>query len=84
MLTARVDQPEIGYSENEMTSIDQNFALEAMIEDEADASNTLRIMFVWTAVTINGDTLENMNIDGIISPGIDNTLAAHDTWYDEN
>lgn len=83
-LLARVDQPEIGYSDNGTTTIDQNFAIDAYVEDEADASQCLRIMFVWTSLTINGDTLQDVNIDGILTPGIEDTMAAHDTWHDEN
>jgi hypothetical protein len=84
VLTARVDQPEVGYSADGNNSLDQNFALEAMIEYEDDPTQMLRIMWVWTAVTINGDNLESINIDGIVSPGIDDTFIAHDAWYDEN
>ncbi len=84
VMVARVDQPEIGYAEVGQTSIDQNYALDAWIEDPADPTACLRIEFIWTAVTINGDTLQEVNIDGIISEGVENMYAAHDAWFDEH
>ena len=83
-LMARVDQPEIGYSDTGTTSIDQNFSLEIWVEDKADAAQSLRIQFVWTALTIEGIDLESMNIDGILTPGMESTMIAHDAWYDEH
>ena len=81
-LLARVDQPLIGVSEDGGTTIDQNFALDAYVSDAADPSQSLRFMVIWTAVTINGDNLANINIDGILTPGIEDTMAAHDVWHD--
>lgn len=84
VLLARVDQPEIGFSADQSTTLDMNFALELWVDHEDQPGISLRVMFVWTAVTINGDPLDGVNLDSIISPGIQDTFDAHDAWYDEN
>lgn len=82
-MLARVDIAEAGVSADGRASIDQSFSMDLWVEDPEDAAHTVRIMFVWSSVTIHGLDMEAINIDGIIGDGIEDTFVAHDAYLSE-
>lgn len=69
--------------EEGINSIDQNYATEVFIEDSSDSSRTLRMMAIWTSVTLAADPTDDL-VRGTIGLGIDGLFNRHDEFYSES
>ena len=80
---ARTWNSEAASGSEGVNSIDQNYATEVFIEDASDPSRTLRMMSIWTSVTLAAEPTDDL-VRGTIGLGIDGLFNRHDDFYTES
>jgi hypothetical protein len=81
-MVARTWNDDVASGDEGVNSIDQNYAAEVFIEDADDPGQTLRMMAIWTSVTLAAEPTDEL-VRSIVGRGVSTLFGAHDDFYAE-